>query len=84
MNLVRAFGDVGEEGRELKAADVERDADLAQLLLQHRRQQARGLLRRSLHGDVKADAVHRRDSRRRREAGARAAGSCGYFATSPS
>ncbi len=46
-----------EEGGELKAPNVERDAHLAQLLLQHRRQQTGRLLGRSLHRDVEAHAV---------------------------
>src|SRR5271165_7124560 len=34
MELVRTFGDIGEERRKLKTADVELDARLSQLLLQ--------------------------------------------------
>ena len=47
-----------EEGGELEAADVERDAHLAQLLLQYCRQQTCRFLRRGLHRHVKANAVY--------------------------
>ena len=63
--------DVGKKGGELEGPDIERDADLAQLLLQHRGQQARGLLGRGLHREVKANAVVSRDIRLRRAVCAR-------------
>ncbi len=50
---------VGEERAKLEAANVERDSDLAQLLLDHGHHQARVLIGGSLHGDVEAHAIHR-------------------------
>ena len=45
INLESAAGDVGKKCGELEGADVERNAHISQLLLQHRSQQPRGFLR---------------------------------------
>ena len=59
MKLICAFRDVGVEGGELEAVNVERDSDGAQLLLKNGGQQSRRLFRRRLHRKVKAHAVLR-------------------------
>src|SRR5712691_8640185 len=57
IKLVRAAGHVGKEGGEFKCTDVERNAYVAQLLLQDGCDQTRGFLGGSLHDQVKSDVV---------------------------
>ena len=63
IELEEAVGYVGEESREFEGANIERDSHLPQLLLQHRRHQARAFFGGRLHGEMKANAVHLRISR---------------------
>ena len=60
VHLKRPMLHIRKKRGELEAADIERNADFAQLLLYHRDHQARIRVRRSLHGDVKANAIYRR------------------------
>src|SRR5260370_14927197 len=57
VKLESAAGDIGKECRELERANVERNAHIPQLLLQHCGQQSGGLFGGRLHRQVKADAV---------------------------
>ncbi len=55
--LERAASDVGVKRGEFKAADIERNAHFAQLLLENGGEQARGFLGRGLHVQVEAVTV---------------------------
>ena len=57
IKLEGAFDHVGIKGGELKGADVERDAHLAQLLLQDGGKQASGFFSGGLHGEMKANTA---------------------------
>src|SRR6266700_6510053 len=57
VDLKRAFHHVGIKSGEFKAADIERNPDFSQLLLQYRRQQTRCFLRSGLHRKMKTSAV---------------------------
>src|SRR5262249_12644611 len=60
VHLKQPARDVRKKGRKLEAPDLERDLHLPQLLLQHRRQQARALVSRGFHHQMKAHAASRR------------------------
>src|SRR6202158_4875001 len=62
IHLICAADDVYHERRRLKRADVEHDPHASQLLLEHGHHQARRLLRRCFHYEVKAHAVYGRVS----------------------
>ena len=64
IHLKRSVLHIGEKRRKLKAADIERNSHLSQLLLHDGDHHARVGISRSLHGDVKAHPIHRGISRR--------------------
>src|ERR1700678_4314736 len=57
IKLKSATCDVGKKSSKLKGANIERDANVPQLLLQDRRQKAGRLFRGCLHRQVKTQAV---------------------------
>src|ERR1700694_2130890 len=57
IKLESAASDIRKKSSKLERANVERNAHIPQLLLEHRRQQSRGFLGGRLHRQVKADAV---------------------------
>src|ERR1700691_1086290 len=57
VHLKSPANHVGKEGGEFEGANLEHDADRAQLLLHHRDHQARVLIGRGFYGDVKPNSI---------------------------
>src|SRR5579863_2992130 len=59
VQLISAARDVGKESRKLIGTNVQGDAYVAQLLLQHSRDQSRIFIRRGLQGEMESHTIHR-------------------------
>ena len=63
IKLKRSMGRRRKKKCEFEGANVERDADIPQLLLQHGSHEPSALLGRRLHGEMKTNAIHLRIAR---------------------